>query len=364
VNGQLVIIYDVDPETNVHTVAHYVVEGRYMWLSAEIADHVGTGPARYHASPGEALDFGEVLARWVDEAFLSSERLVFFADGENAWQRALRKMNRSGLFGVSVLHNSHLDVPNDASALTKPHWKPFFDDVRNVDVMVCLTSRQRAHLADRYGDLPLKVVHHAVPEVSGVDVTRDPSRVVFVGRLAEQKRLEDLIRAFDLVAKRSGTAHLDIYGHGPLEDEIRSLVADLGLSSRVNFKGHTTNPLEAFASARVAVMTSRHEGLPLTLTEGMSVGTPFVAYDINYGPAEVIRDGVDGYLVAPSDIETFAERLLSVLGDDDVASRLSAAAMEVTQRFSLERYQQAWMGLLHTGTNADRQPDEVRSAAR
>lgn len=325
-----------------------VVDGRAVWLEAEVADTTGVGDARLPLRDEPVGDYAGAIARWLEATFASAQRLVVFADGENVWQRSLRLMRHPHLRGISVLHNSHLGAPYDNAAATLPHWKGFFADTTNVDVMVCLTERQRTDLLARYPGLPLRVLRHAAPKPRVRGVRLDPDSVVFVGRLAPQKQLDHLLRAFALVNRRVPTAHLDVYGHGAEADSLKKLTTELGLElgADVRFHGATSEPLRAFAGSRVAAMSSLHEGLPLTLTEAMSVGTPFVAYDCNYGPAEVIRDGENGFLVPRDDVAALADRLVQVLEDDRLARRLSRGARRVTSSFSPRRYRDAWRDLL------------------
>jgi len=323
-----------------------VVDGRAVWLEAEVAGHVGSGDARLVLRDEPVGDYAGAIARWLDTRFASAERLVVFADGENVWQRTLRLMRHPRLSGVSVLHNSHLSAPYDVTAPTHEGWKGFFSDTTNVDVMVCLTERQRTDLLARYPGLPLRVLRHAAPKARVRGVRRDPDSVVFVGRLAPQKQLDHLLRAFALVHERVPRAHLDLYGHGKEEGTLKELTQQLGLEDHVRFHGGTTQALRAFAGSRVAAMSSIYEGLPLTLTEAMSVGTPFVAYDCNYGPAEVIQDGENGFLVPRDDVDALAARLVQVLEDDTLARRLSRGAKRVTTSFSARRYRDSWRDLL------------------
>ncbi len=325
-----------------------VVDGRAVWLEAEVSDTVGVGDARLPLRDEPVGDYAGAIARWLETTFASAQRLVVFADGENVWQRSLRLMRHPRLQGVSVLHNSHLGAPYDNKAATLPHWKGFFADTTNVDVMVCLTERQRTDLLRRYPGLPLRVLRHAAakPKVRGV--RRDPDSVVFVGRLAPQKQLDHLLRAFALVHQRVPAAHLDVYGHGAEAGSLKELTTELGLEvgADVRFHGATAESLRAFAGSRVAAMSSLHEGLPLTLTEAMSVGTPFVAYDCNYGPAEVIRDGENGFLVPQDDVAGLADSLVRVLQDDRLARRLSRGARRVAKEFSERRYRDAWVQVM------------------
>lgn len=345
IDGAPVVTSEIDPGTGRWLRSDYIAEGRYRWATVGYEPPLGTAPATLHTT-GERTDVGTVLARWLDREFAAWAQVVVFADGENVWQRALRRMRHPGVRGVSVLHNSHLGEPYDATAGTKPHWDGLFDDLTNVRTMVCLTSRQRQDLIERYGDLPLEIVHHAVPAPRERPAVPRGRHLVFIGRLAEQKRIEHLLEAFAAARRTVPDARLEIYGSGPLEDEVRRWISERGLEGAVDMRGHTADPLGAFAAARAAVMTSRYEGLPLTLTEGMAVGTPFIAYDLNYGPAEVIRDGTDGFLVPAGDVEAFADRIVAVLRDDGLAKRLSTAARDVVRRFSAGRYRQSWTRVL------------------
>lgn len=355
VDGRVAIVDELVDD--VPARRRFYIDGRYCWLTADITGSSGTGRAEY--ADGEVTDYAGVIAAWLDRAFADRARIVVFADGENVWQRVLRKLRHPGVHGVSVLHNSHLAAPFDGDAPTKPDWDPYFTDTTNVDVLVCLTARQKTDLLRRYPGLPLQVVHHGVPKDRPARLQRAGRHVVFLGRLAEQKRLEHLVAVFDRVARSVPDAVFDVYGSGPESARFTELVAQHGLTDRVVLHGFTQDALAAFGRARVAVMTSRYEGLPLTLTEAMTVGTPWVSYDLNYGPAEVIRDQVDGFLVPVGDIDGCAERIEQLLTDDALQMRMAMAAREVSGRFSRERYRREWLDVLHRATRPQSQQQAV-----
>ena len=351
--GRPAIVDRLDPDRQVAVHRTFVVDGRHRWLEVDLELSEGRGlawqPGRRDQS---TTTFAEVVAAWLDRELADRRRVVVFADGENVSQHVLRAMRHPGVRGVSVLHNSHTDHPHTADAPTKENWSAFLDDRRNVDLVVCLTSRQREHLAARYPGMPLTVVHHSVPPAEPVDVLPDRHTAVFVGRLAPQKRLAHLIEAFRLVVEEVPHARLHVYGTGAEQPALEEQVAAAGLGENVRFMGFTRAPQRAFASAAVAVMTSLYEGLPLTLTEAMAVGTPFVAYDIDYGPAQVIRDGVDGVLVPPGDVRGVAQAIVRIMTDPGHAAALRRRAVEVVERFSPERYERAWLDVLDRVTAA------------
>jgi poly(glycerol-phosphate) alpha-glucosyltransferase len=137
---------------------------------------------------------------------------------------------------------------------------------------------------------------------------------------------------------------------------LKALVTDLGISGLVQFRGFTDRSMEVFASASAAVLSSSFEGFPLVLTEAMAVGTPLVAYDINYGPAEVIRNEVDGLLVPPGDVKALGRAMVRVLRDRRFAARLGERAREVVERFPAEIWTAEWTDLFARLTGGPRRP--------
>jgi glycosyltransferase involved in cell wall biosynthesis len=177
-------------------------------------------------------------------------------------------------------------------------------------------------------------------------VSRQPGLLVAIARLEQQKRLDHAIRAFALAAPQVPGVVFHIYGTGSQARALKGLVRKLGITDLVQFLGFTNRSMEVFASASAAVLSSSFEGFPLVLSEAMAVGTPFVVYDINYGPAEVIRNGVDGLLVPPGDVQALARAMVRILRDRRFAARLGERAREVVERFPVEIWTAEWTDLL------------------
>jgi poly(glycerol-phosphate) alpha-glucosyltransferase len=70
-----------------------------------------------------------------------------------------------------------------------------------------------------------------------------------------------------------------------------------------------------------------------------------VVYDVRYGPSEIVRDGLDGFVVPEGDLEAAADSIVRLLLDPALRARMSASAMEVTERFSRQEYEDAWLDL-------------------
>jgi glycosyltransferase involved in cell wall biosynthesis len=100
-----------------------------------------------------------------------------------------------------------------------------------------------------------------------------------------------------------------------------------------------------YRQASLYLMTSRYEGLPMVLIEAMSFGLPLVAYDCKTGPAELIDDGVNGYLVPDDDAAAFSEGVIKLMLDPGLREHFSIAALEKSRRFSPERIYPQWQQL-------------------
>jgi glycosyltransferase involved in cell wall biosynthesis len=171
--------------------------------------------------------------------------------------------------------------------------------------------------------------------------------VLAVGRLVAVKDYPVMLEAFAQV-RRTLPARLVILGDGPLRGELESCARSLGLGDAVAFLGYDKNPYRYMKRARLLIQSSRAEGLPGALIQSLACGTPVVATDCDHGPREVVRDGVDGYLVRVGDPQALAERILAVLGDGELRARMGAAGAEAARRFSIassmERYHAAIEG--------------------
>lgn len=168
-----------------------------------------------------------------------------------------------------------------------------------------------------------------------------------VGRLEKQKGFDILIRAFASLAEQFPVWDLVILGEGKERRILEEKRDALGLSARAHFPGRAGNVGDWYARADLFVLSSRFEGFPNTLLEAMAYGLPTVSFDCATGPADLIRDGVDGYLVPPEQGTEGLYRSMAVLMSDDAKrEEMGSAATSVRDRFSPERVMTAWDEIL------------------
>ncbi|MBE0568540.1 MAG: glycosyltransferase [Deltaproteobacteria bacterium] len=132
------------------------------------------------------------------------------------------------------------------------------------------------------------------------DIPEDAVVLVSTARLAREKRLERLIRAFGTLSESRGNLWLLIAGDGPLRRDLESSAGSLKAGERVVFLGLTDNVSELLQASDIFVLPSDREGLSVSLTEAMSTGLICIASDVS-GSNEVIKNGENGFLVEPSD---------------------------------------------------------------
>ena len=171
--------------------------------------------------------------------------------------------------------------------------------------------------------------------------------IAFLGRLEPQKN--PLIIADILAALRPLRPTMCIVGGGSLEPELRARVASLGLSEQITWCGPLDHQaaLAQVARARLLLLPSRWEGMPISLIEAMHMGLPVVASDIP-GNDEVVRDGETGYLVPTLDVAAYASRIRGLLTDDALTASMSRAAIErIGSHFSFNEHVRQHIALYH-----------------
>lgn len=362
--GRLVLSDHLEPGDTTPTMRRWFDASGACWLTTWLNQEGRARQTVRHLPEPVGYDhFGHCVAEWVDSVIADSPAPVVFSDTREQ-DVALLAMRHPTARRVIVAHSGHTTKPHRAEDPAKENYRPLLENLDRVDALVVLTERQRRHLVARYADANPFVINNATPPVPDVQPRREPGLLVAVARLAPEKRLQDAIRAFATAARRVPHARFDIYGNGPQRAQLHELATELGVADKVRFLGFTNRPLEVLASGSATVLTSSYEGWGLVLTEAMAVGTPVVAYDINYGPSEIIRDEVDGLLVPSGDTDRLAEGLVRLLGDQDYAARLGERAREVRERFTEQRWRRDWLHLLDTLTRQRSGDTPARPAAR
>jgi glycosyltransferase involved in cell wall biosynthesis len=162
----------------------------------------------------------------------------------------------------------------------------------------------------------------------------DDRVLLYVGRIAKEKKLDLLLNAFDLIAKEIARARLVLVGRGPYMEGLKEKTHDMGLGDRVVFAGaipHEEVP-RYMAAADLFVFTSTTDTQGLVLVEAMASGTPVVAVDAP-GPTDVLQAG--GGVLTEDSPSSFAEAVCALIESPPQLHELSEAASEVAKRYGI-----------------------------
>ena len=157
-----------------------------------------------------------------------------------------------------------------------------------------------------------------------------------VGRMIEVKGYPLMLEALALARQSVPDLHWLQVGDGPDREKIMELAAERGLTSAVSFAGSRSDVGDLLAAMDVWVMSSTHEGLPVSLLEAMAAGKPIVATEVG-GIPDVVEDGVSALLVPSGRAAELAAALVRVLENDALARSLGANALDRARRkYSIE----------------------------
>lgn len=224
-----------------------------------------------------------------------------------------------------------------------------------VDRIVVLTEYEKEYyLSHGFNNKQLTFIYNPIDDAllsHSPPYTAEAKAIIICGRIDYQKGYEYLIE----VAERVLGAHPDweyhIYGGATGEGaeyqkRLQADIARRGLAQKVRFMGNHKNIYDIYPKYSFYVMTSRWEGLPMVLIEAKAKGLPIVSFDIHSGPSDIVRDGVDGYLVPPFDVDAMAEKINFLIEHPGERVRLSANSRGNLDKFSKEKIVAQWRELI------------------
>ena len=162
----------------------------------------------------------------------------------------------------------------------------------------------------------------------------DEVLVTSVANFRPEKGHSLLLAAAQRVINQGLPVRFAIVGHGPLENEIRSLHAQLELGDRVKLLGLRRDVFRILSASDVYVLSSLHEGFPVSIMEALVMGLPVVSTAVG-GVLEALRDGVEGMVVPPGRADLLGDTIARVVRDSDLRKRLTDGAKKRSDAFDV-----------------------------
>jgi glycosyltransferase involved in cell wall biosynthesis len=196
-------------------------------------------------------------------------------------------------------------------------------------------SPRKVHLIRNGIDLRPFVAAGAA--LSGRRQKNEAVLVGWVGRLSHEKGPDLLLSAVATMQSEFPDARFILVGEGPDRLELERSIGLLGLGGMVELQGQRTDMPSVYASCDLMVSSSRREGLPMAILEGMASGLPWVATSVGDVPT-VVRDGQTGVLVPPENVEILANSMARMMRNPEERVRMGLAARHLIEaEFSAER---------------------------
>ena len=250
--------------------------------------------------------------------------------------RAAAAMRRVSI----IAHTSHGTVLAERLPLHRRaiYWSAERLALSVTDMLFAVSETERALLERSLGRPTgsIRVMTLVPSHVRAIETLWSPagacsSQLVAIGNLYATKGHDVLLRALKMLIDAGRDVRLTIYGSGPERSSLGALAAQLRISDRVVFAGHTSDAPARLASAGIFVMASRKEGLPLALLEAMATGVPIVATNVG-AVGEAL--GPDVPLTRPDDPLDLSAKLAGLLASESLRASVGAAARASYERLA------------------------------
>lgn len=290
----------------------------------------------------------------------NDEQNVFIADRPAVSIPVVAAMKTSNAKKYFTVPFNHVGVGQDpvkaplngllADELTK--------NANRWDGAIVYTAKQREDLQKRLGKQALPIYKINATPVSHVLKKfpmnqRVKGQMIYVGRLGEDKGTGQLLNIFAKVKKKVPEARLALFGYGSPNDTVRyqKQVHEAGLDSAVVFAGYQPN-LEQTYTAQLMIDTSVTDAQPLAIGEALAHGVPVITYNYPYGPAEMVKAGVNGELIPLNDEKKMVKTIIELLSDSSKLQRLSDGAYDNLDSIDNQATWEEWQSFIKDAVKA------------
>lgn len=196
---------------------------------------------------------------------------------------------------------------------------------------------------------PITFIYNPCDSVVSKTPYRMDSRVIMTaGHFFRTKGYDLAVEVAHILFQKHPEWSWKFYGDGVQMDNVRQRVKEYSLEKNVIFCGRVSDLSVAYDEGAIYVMTSRLEGFGLVLTEAKTHKLPTVAFDVEFGPGEIIDDGISGYLIPPFEIEHMAEKISYLIEHPEIRAAFSEQAPDNLPKFSKDGFVSAWINLIET----------------
>jgi poly(glycerol-phosphate) alpha-glucosyltransferase len=295
-----------------------------------------------------------LLTHWIRTLLDPDLDNFLIVDREAVYYKPLLQISQENVFKICMIHSKHFNKSTGKfnSEIYKTICEDFvrlINEPSKPDAVVVLTNRQKQDMEQQFGTQDHLFV---IPNCMGKRIqkvnyqNRTPLQAICLAGYSPEKQHSSLIKVFAQVIRTYPSARLDLYGSGNERVEILGKIQELGLSGNIFANDYADNVEKIYDSAVLGLLTSRLEGFPLFLLESISHGCPCISYDIDYGPSDLIEEGINGYLIEFNNEEDMACKICSLFADVEKLQEMSEASYKKAEEFQADVVAEKWRSLL------------------
>lgn len=178
-----------------------------------------------------------------------------------------------------------------------------------------------------------KVIPNPVPFKVTQNSLLINKKVIAVGSHSYNKGYDLLIEAWKIIVGKLPEWKLEVYGKNDADLTFVRMASQSNLEGSISFHDPVQDIQGRYLDSSIMVLPSRSEGFGMVLIEAMSCGLPCVSFDCPHGPADIITDGVDGYLIENGNIQKLAEKLMILMNDQQLRLEMGQNAKRNVVRY-------------------------------
>ena len=183
---------------------------------------------------------------------------------------------------------------------------------------------------------------------TGKTSTLTNNQIISVGRLEEVKDFYTLILIFSVIVKKYPNYVLKIIGEGSMREKLEEQIKNCNLEKKIILTGKLNeNEINnEFLKSDVFVLTSKSESFSLVLCEAMNYGVPCVAFDVDVGPREIIKNSVNGLLIEDRNIDLMIKKIDGLLSNNDIRKKMGIDAKKKASQYYPDKILDKWVDIL------------------
>lgn len=218
------------------------------------------------------------------------------------------------------------------------------------DKIVTLTERDLNNFIKQFkvrADRIIAIPNWYEGEVSDKAYSKSSKNIISVGRLEYVKGYDYLIEVAKIVLNKHKDWRWSIYGDGSERERVEEKIQENNLEDCLLLHGNVSSDKIDYSGSAFFVMTSRYEGLPLSIIEAQCAKLPVISFDCPTGPSEMVEDGVNGFLVEPYSIESLAKKIECLINSESLRVEFSRNSTNGLEKYKKTKVLRQWNTLFN-----------------